>query len=457
MADQDQVRQGSQMDLPSGSSQVPRAEFDQAKEAPQTDPPQGSIQGGGGNGSDDLIGEPALGLKIDASSVKKFLQQNIRDAVQDVLQVFMEEEAATLCGAGQYERTEGRRDHRNGHRERKLVTRVGEVVLKVPRLRELAFTTAIVERYQRRECSIDEALLQMYFAGVSTRRVGDITEVLWGGKVSADQMSTLNGKVVERLEKWRKRPIQGKWSYIYVDGFVLSRRWDDEVHPVSVLVAVGVNEDGRREVLGVMEGCREDYESWRDFLLYLKDRGLVGLELVVGDRAGGLLAALKDVYPQARYQRCIVHFYRNVLSKIPKKYMRDVAAVLKAIHAQENAPEARAKAQRFIEKFQTKFPEATKVVADGIEETLSFYRFPSSHWRYLRTTNMVERLIREVRRRTDVVGAFPDGKSALVLVCARLQWVTERSWTKKRYVLMEAFDPNKSILDAVLVNPNPME
>lgn len=428
------------------------AESDQVHQAPQTDPPQGSIQGGGGNGSEEIIGEPALGLKIDASGVKKFLQQHIREAVQDVLQVFLEEEVTTLCGAANYERVDGRRDHRNGHRVRKLVTRVGEVVLKVPRLRELAFTTAIVERYQRRECSIDEALLQMYFAGVSTRRVQDITQVLWNGKVSADQMSTLNGKVMERIDAWRMRPIVGKWSYLYVDGMVLSRRWDDEVHPVSVLVAIGVNEDGRREVLGVVEGCREDYESWRDFLLLLRDRGLTNPELVVGDRAGGLLAALKDVFPKARYQRCIVHFYRNVLSKVPRKYMREVAAALKAIHAQENAPEARAKAQRFIEKFQAKFPEATKTVVDGLEETLSYYRFPSSHWRYLRTTNMVERLIREIRRRTDVVGAFPDGKSALILVCARAQWATERAWTKKRYVVMEPFDPNKAICEAVLVD-----
>lgn len=398
------------------------------------------------------IGDSVLGLKIDASSVKKFLDERIREAVQEVLQVFLEEEATALCGADRYERSEDRQDHRNGHRIRKLVTKSGEVVLKVPRLRELAFTSSIVERYQRRECSIDEALVEMYFAGVSTRRIQDITEALWGGKVSADQMSTLSAKTFERMEAWRTRPIEGRWRYIFCDGLVLSRRWEDEVQKVSVLVCVGVNEDGRREVLGVAEGCKEDKASWLSFLRDLKARGLSGVELIVGDKCLGLVEAAKDAYPEAAYQRCIVHFYRNVLSKVPRIHMREVAAGLKAIHAQENAAEARLKAQRLIEKFGSKFTAAMKTVADGIEETIIFYRFPARHWRNIRTTNLVERLNREIRRRTDVVGSFPDAKSAILLVCARVRWVTERSWGERRYLVMRQLEGDQIESEKTLVS-----
>jgi len=378
-----------------------------------------------------------LGLKVDASGVKKFLDERVKEAVQDVLQVFLQEEAKALCGAGKYERTAGRDDYRNGQRVRKLVTRVGEVVLKVPRLRELAFTTAIVERYQRRECSIDEALLEMYFAGVSTRRVQDITQALWGGKVSADQMSTLNQKVFFELETWRTRKLKGEWPYVFCDGIVLSRRWADQVQNVSVLVAVGVNLDGRREVIGVAEGQKEDKAGWGGFFRELKTRGLSGVKLLVGDRCLGLVEAAKDVFPEALYQRCTVHFYRNVLSKTPQRHMRELANALKAIHAQESIQEARLKAQRMLAKYGRKFPEAMKVIKDGVEETLSYYQFPSLHWRKIRTTNVVERLNREIRRRTNVVGSFPDGKSAILLVCARLRWVTNRSWGNQRYILMK--------------------
>jgi transposase-like protein len=380
------------------------------------------------------IGSKALELKIDAQEVKGFLDSRIKEAVEDVLQVFLEEEATALSGADRYERTEQRKDYRNGYRERKLVTRVGQVLLKVPRLRELAFTTSIIERYQRRECSIDEALLEMYFAGVSTRRVQDITEALWGGQVSADQMSTLNAKAMEQLEQWRNRKIEGTWPYFFCDGMILSRRWETEVHNVSVLIGVGINSEGKREILGVAEGCKEDKESWLNFLRWLKERGLGGIEQITSDKCLGLVAAAREVYPQAVHQRCIVHFYRNVLSKVPRKDMAEVAQALKAIHAQESKEEAMAKAKRLIEKYRSKFPSAMKVV-EGVEETLSYYKFPSKHWRYIRTTNMVERLIREIRRRTDVVGSFPDGKSALLLVCARARWITEKSWGKRRYLL----------------------
>jgi transposase-like protein len=375
-----------------------------------------------------------LALKLNGDGVRKLIDERVRDGLQEVLQKFLEEEAKTLCNAEKHQRTEGRQDYRNGHRQRRLVTRMGEVVLQMPRLRELAFMTSVVERYQRRECSVDEALLEMYFAGVSTRRVEDVTKALWGGKVTASQMSVLNKKIGAQLAAWRDRPLSGRWPYVYLDGLILPRRWDGEVANVSVLLAIGVNGDGQRAVLGVVEGCREDKASWLAFLRDLRRRGLTGIELIIADRCGGLVEAAREVFPQAGYQRCLVHFYRNILAKVPKHRTATVAASLKAIFAQESAAEALAKAKRVIEQNQKAFPDAMRTLEQGLVETTTFYRFPKTHWIKIRTNNPIGRLIREIRRRTRVVGAFPDGKSALLLITARVKYVAEKSWLAKTYI-----------------------
>ena len=213
-------------------------------------------------------------LKIDESKMKAWVDGQVKNAVEDVLNDIMESEAKALAGAEAYERTDARRDYRNGHRKRKLQTRVGEVELNVPRLRSVPFTTAAIERYRRRESSIEEALIEMYLAGVSTRRVSDVTEALFGTSVSASAMSELNKTVYERLDAWRSRPLEKQYPYVYLDGMVMSRRWTGEVSHFSVLVAFGVNEDGVREVIGVGEGAQEDKASWLSFLRHLKERGL---------------------------------------------------------------------------------------------------------------------------------------------------------------------------------------
>jgi transposase-like protein len=386
--------------------------------------------------SEKSIDSNPLSLKIDGASIKKYLDDQLMQGLQDAFQNFLELEATLQCGAEKGEQTEDRKDYRNGHRPRKLTTRVGEMVLKFPRLRELAFTSSIVERYQRRECSLDEALLEMYFAGVSTRKVQDVTEALFGGKVSAEQMSTLNGKVAEKLEAWRNRPLLKKYRYLSCDGLYVGRRWDGQVQKVSVLITVGIDEEGYRDVIAVTEGFKEDYQSWLDHLRFLKQRGVERVDLITGDKCLGLVKAAAEVYPMAFYQRCIVHFYRNVLSRVPRQHMKEVADALKAIYAQESVEEARAKAQRLQEKYGTRFPEAVKVLLEGLEETFTFYRFPRGHWIRIRTNNLLERLNKEIRRRTKVVGAFPDGKSALLLITARVQWVTEHSWSDRKYLLM---------------------
>jgi len=377
-------------------------------------------------------------IQINEEQIKDHLGKMVRGTVEETLNGMLEHEADHLVGAGRYERTDGRKDTRAGHYNRNLETKAGKVNLKVPKLRKLTFETAIIDRYRRREASVEEALIEMYLAGVSVRRVEDITEALWGTKVSPGTVSNLNKKIYGTIEEWRNRPIKGSHPFIYLDGISLKRSWAGEVKNVSVLVCIGVNEDGYREILGVAEGAREDKESWRNFLRYMKQRGLKGVELVISDKSLGLIEVLGEFYPKAQWQRCVVHFYRNVFTVVPKGKRKEVAAMLRAIHAQEDRAAALQKAAdvgKKLEKLRLK--KAAGIVRDGIEETLSYMSFPGEFWRRIRTNNPLERIMREIRRRTRVVGNFPDGESALMLVAARLRHIASTKWSTKQYLNMK--------------------
>ena len=301
----------------------------------------------------------------------------------------------------------------------------------------MPFETAIIERYRRRESSVEEALVEMYLAGVSVRRVEDITEALWGSRVSPSTISDLNQKIFERVEEWRKRPLEAEYPYVFVDGIWLKRSWAGEVQNVSVLVAIGVSAGGFREILGVAEGSREDSESWRQFLRYLRERGLERIRLLISDKSLGLLGALGEFYPNALWQRCVVHFYRNVLHATPRGKAKEVALMLKAIHAQEDKEAARQKFAEVVNKLKAmRLHKAASIVESGSDETLSYNGFPSTHWRHIRTNNPLERLNREIRRRTRVVGSFPDGHAALMLVSARLRYMAGQKWGTQRYMNM---------------------
>ena len=378
---------------------------------------------------------PGKIIKIDEQVIKSHLGEVVRGTVEETLNALLDAEADRLCNAQRYERTEARTDTRAGSYSRKLQTKAGEVELKVPKLRTLQFETAIIERYRRRETSVEEALIEMYLAGVSVRRVEDITEALWGTKVSPSTVSELNKKIYVKIDEWRKRPLSGDYPYVYLDGIYLKRSWGGEVSNVAVLVAIAVNSAGYREVIGVMEGAKEDLESWRKFLKHLKERGLQGVKLFITDKCLGLVEALGEVFPESKWQRCMVHFYRNVFTVVPKTKVREVAAMLKAIHAQENHAEATKKAQAVAEKLEgMKLKEAAKTVREGAQETLEYMRFPQEHWLRIRTNNPLERINREIRRRTQVVGCFPDGESALMLAAARLRHVAGSKWGSKRYL-----------------------
>jgi transposase-like protein len=377
-------------------------------------------------------------IKIDEGKVRQHLDEVVRQSVEETLNGLLDAEADELCGAKRYERSVERLDTRAGHYERKLHTKAGEVALKVPRLRNLPFETEIIERYRRRESSIEEAMIEMYLAGVSVRRVEDITETLWGTRVSASTVSELNQKIYVHIDAWRSRLLEGEYPYVYVDGIWLKRSWGGSVEKVAVLVAIAVDTDGYREILAVCEGTKEDKESWRNFLRHLKERGLNGVRLIISDKCLGLVEALGEFFPEAQWQRCVVHWYRNVFTAVPKGKVKAVAAMLKAIHAQEDREAARRKAEDVVAKLEAmKLGNAAQIMREGVEETLCYMAFPTEHWRQIRTNNPLERIMREIRRRTRVVGAFPDGRSALMLVAARLRHIAGTRWGTKRYLDMD--------------------
>ena len=377
-------------------------------------------------------------IKINEAQIQEHLGQMVRSTVEETLNAMLDAEADQLCNAQKYERSDKRANGRAGHYQRNFHTKAGDVQLNIPKLRYAKFETAIIERYKRRESSVEEALMEMYLAGVSVRRVEDVTQALWGIKVSAGTVSDLNQKMYERIEAWRNEKITGQYPYVYLDGISLKRTWGGEVKNVAILVAVGVGQDGYRDILGVAEGCKEDKAGWSSFLAYLKRRGLTCPELFISDKCIGLIESLAEYYPEAKWQRCTVHWYRNVLSVVPRGKMKEAAAMLKAIHAQEDAQAAKIKAASVADKLETmKLYKAAEKVLEGIDETLIYHDFPREHHRHIYTNNPLEAIMKQIRRRTRVVGAFPDGNSALMLAAARLRHIAGTQWGLKRYMNME--------------------
>lgn len=376
-------------------------------------------------------------IRIDESEIRGHLDEMVRGTVEETLNAMLDAEADEMCNAQRYEHSPDRVDTRAGSYKRKLHTKAGEVEVKMPKLRKQTFETAIIERYRRRDISIEEAIVQMYLAGVSVRRVEDVTEALWGTRVSSGTVSNLNKKVYKHIERWRTQEIEGSFAYVYLDGIVLKRSWGGEIKNVSVLAAIGVDSDGFRRILGVSQGHKEDKSGWLGFLKELKRRGLAGVRLVISDACLGLVESIAEVFPDADWQRCAVHFYRNVFSHVPRGKMREVAAMLKAIHAQENREAAESKSKDVISKLRDmKLRAAADLVENSIHETFAYFAYPPQHWLKIKTNNPMERLLKEARRRTKVVGAFPDGNSALMLVAARLRHVSSTTWGTRKYMNM---------------------
>ncbi len=340
-------------------------------------------------------------VPIDEQALQGHLNKVVLKTVEDTLNQILDAEADALVGADRYARTETRKDDRSGSYTRKLHTRARELELKMQKLRKQTFEMAIIERYRHRVASVEEALIEMYLAGVSVQRVEDITAALWGTRVSLGIISKLNQRIYGQIEEWRNRPIGSDFPYVYLDGVVLKRSWGGAVKNVSVLVAIGVGDDGYRRIPGIVEGTKEDKVGWSGFLRHLQARGLKGIRLVLSDACLGRKESIGDFYPEAKWQRCIVHCYRNVFSHVSRGRVKEVSRMLQAIHASEDLESARHKATEVEKKLRDmKLLSATDWLDQCVEETLTYYRFLAEHWIRIRTNNPLERIIREIRRRT---------------------------------------------------------
>lgn len=379
------------------------------------------------------------------ADVQRDFDSRIRQGVRAVIEQILQEEMDEHLQARYRERTATRRGERNGSYTRDLVTPVGKIKqLQVPRDRAGEFLTEVFERYQRMTGNVEEAVLEMYLQGVSTRRVAEITNSLSGVRIGKDAVSRIASRLEEELRAWRERQLEAAYPYLYLDAVYLKVNWGSHVGDLALLVAIGVNEQGYREVLAVDSAAGERKEAYRNLLKGLLERGLRGVQLVISDDHESIKAAVRTELSGTLWQRCIVHFERNILAHVPATEMRAVADDLKSIFAVKREETARQLAQQFSERYGKRFSKAVEVLQRGLEQSLSYLRFPSSHQRLLRSTNGLERLFVEVKRRTRVVGVFPNERSASNLATAVMLRASEE-WALKRYLDMlplEAMNAN---------------
>lgn len=374
--------------------------------------------------------------------------ERIRAAVKAVLEQVIEEELTSHVGARHRERTEGRSGERNGSYGRDLITPVGKIEqLRVPRDREGTFTTQVFEEYHRSTGEVEDAILEMWLQGISQRKIAQITEKLGAVRIGKDAVSRIAQRLEGELSGFRTRRLEMAYPYLYLDATYLKVNWGSHVGDLAVLVAIGVNEQGFREVLAVETFAGEKAEAYRGLLKGLLQRGLSGVALVISDDHEAIKKAVAIELPGVAWQRCIVHFMRNVLAKVPAAESGMVAADLKAIFSVNRVEDARRLFESFCGRWEKRFAGAVSVLRAGLESALSFLSFPSSHHRLIRTTNALERLFGEVKRRTRVVRVFPNETSAGSLSTAVALRASEE-WALRRYLDMEPYRAWKELNDA---------
>ncbi len=368
-----------------------------------------------------------------------FLREIVQEALQDILETEMDE----ALGARKGERTATRLGYRSGYYERNLVTRVGKIELRVPQDRDGRFSTEVFERYSRAEKALFATLVEMYVQGVSTRKVKAITEELCGHSFSASTVSRLCQHLDEELERFARRPLEEAYPYLILDARYEKIRENGVIRSQAVQIALGINEEGRRCVLGVELANRESERSWRDLLVSLKGRGLRGVEFVVSDDHEGLKKAIGEILPEAVWQRCYVHFLRNALEHLPRKANDDCLVELRWLYDRRDVEEARRDLAVWLGKWEGKYPKLCDWVEGNIEETFSFYRLPREHHKHMKSTNMLERLNEEIKRRTLVARIFPNAASCLRLIRALAVEIHEHWLETTRYLNMELLEEHK--------------
>lgn len=378
-------------------------------------------------------------LKQVLTEDKDFLKPLMQMVLQEVLEAEMDE----TLGASKGERSADRKGYRSGYYSRNLITRVGKLELRIPQDRHGRFSTEVFERYQRSEKAFVSTLAEMYIQGVSTRKVKAVTEELCGHAFSASTVSSLNVRLDEELARFAGRKLEVDYPYLILDARYEKVRLDGVIKSQAVMVAIGINWEGRREVLGVELASRESQSSWKDFLVGMKERGLRGVELVITDDHSGLKKAVMEVLPGAAWQRCYVHFLRNALDYLPRKADDDCLMELRWLYDRRCMEEARRDLGAWLSKWTARYPKLCNWVEENIEETFTFYRWPLAHHKHLKSTNMLERLNEELKRRSHVIRIFPNPDSCQRLMRALAVEIHENWIEQHRYLNMELLREHK--------------
>jgi len=373
------------------------------------------------------------------------LRTVFQGAVRLALESVLEEVVRDMIGARRWQRLGSRKDVRNGTYLRRLLTTMGAIDVAVPRTRENGSPVEVIGRYRRRAAEVDAGIVSAYVSGASTRDVGRITEALMGEQVSRSTVSRVTKSLDEKVTELRKAPIAGAIPYLFLDATFLDARWARTVENVSALVAYGIGLDGKRQLLAVTIGAEESEDSWSDLLTQLNERGLSGVELVVADAHAGLAKAVRKHIPEAPLQRCTVHLQRNVLAKAPQRLRSRLAKAVTQVFEAPSKAEAKKRVEALAAGLGKQVPEAIACLENGFEAATHFYAFPREHWHRIRSTNGLERLHGEIKRRTRAVGAFPDRASALRLITAVALQVTA-IWTDRRYLDMSLLQSKKVVV-----------
>ncbi len=362
----------------------------------------------------------------------------LRDGVRVLSQALMELEVDQHLGAEKYERTVERAGQRNGHRERDWDTRVGTIELQVPRVRDGSYFPSLLEPRRRAERALVAVVQEAYVQGVSTRRVDDLVHALGMRGISKSQVSRMCQELDGEVELFKSRRLEGSYPYVWLDATFVKVRENGHVMSQAIVIAIGVNAVGMREVLGLDVGYSEDGAFWLQFLRSLVARGLSGVKLVTSDAHEGLKQAIRAVMQGSGWQRCRVHFMRNALALVPRVAQQMVAATIRTVFAQPDAASAREQWQRVAESLQPRFPRLATLLDEAEEDVLAYVSFPQEHWRQIWSNNPLERLNREVKRRTDVVGIFPNTGATVRLVGAVLAEQHDEWQVSRRYFSAES-------------------
>ena len=370
----------------------------------------------------------------------------LKELIQNHLQEYLEQEMAWHLGALPYERTANRRGHRNGYKPRQLNTRVGKLFLSIPQTRDGSFSTELFERYQRSEQALICCLQEMVINGVSTRKVKRITEQLCGLDFSRSQVSEISKKLDTEIQTWLNRPLNDEYPYLFVDARYNKLRRDHKVESHAVLIAKAVNRSGKRDIIGVDVCNNENETNWSDFFQDLKERGLKGVKLVISDAHGGLVSAIERYYPGTQWQRCQVHFKKNILDKVRNKDKAWIKQRLDDVFQVPDKQTGFIRLRQLIEDLSGKYPQVAEQLENNGEDALTCLNFPLEHRRRIRTTNGLERFNQEIKRRTNVIRIFPNRDSAVRLIGALCMEQAEDWITGRQYLDMKLLDQEKQKL-----------